>query len=45
MVSVEKFKITLENGEAFEITVQEAKTLAKELLGLLKNLQTKEEEN
>lgn len=43
MVSVEKLTVTLESGETFEIAVQEAKVLVKDLLGILKNLQAKEE--
>jgi hypothetical protein len=44
MVSVEKLTIALESGETFEVSIQEARTLAKDLLGILKNLQVKEEE-
>lgn len=43
MVSVDKITITLDDGRHFEISILEAKTLAKELLGLLKNLQVKED--
>lgn len=44
MVTVEKLTVTLENGDTFEVSIQEARTLAKDLLGILRNLQVKEEE-
>ena len=44
MVTVEKLTVTLENGDTFEVSIQEARALAKDLLGILRNLQVKEEE-
>ena len=41
MVAVDKLTITLEDGQTFEVSVQEAKALMRDLANIIKSLQVK----
>jgi hypothetical protein len=43
MVAVDKLTITLEDGQTFEVSVQEAKALMRDLANIIKSLQIKPE--